>query len=67
MYVYIYIYILQSQEFDVYINYASTYREAVRVLENIFLKNGEAVEYLKVIGCVNLTTTHFTKHLLLRM
>lgn len=43
-------YFVQSQEFDVYINYASTYREAVSVLENVFLKNGEAVEYLKVIG-----------------
>ena len=39
---------LQSEEFDVYINYASTYREAVQVLENIFLKNDKAVEYLKV-------------------
>ena len=39
---------LQSEEFDVYINYASTYREAVQVLENIFLRNDKAVEYLKV-------------------
>ena len=34
-----------------YINYASTYGEAVCVLENI-LKDGEAVEYLKVFMCM---------------
>ena len=42
---------LQSEEFDVYINYANTYREAVSVLENL-LKNDEAVEYLEVQICM---------------
>ena len=43
-----YILYLQSQDFDVYINYASNYREAVNVLERL-LENAGAVEYLKVM------------------
>ena len=43
----------QSEEFDVYVNYARTYEEAVTVLQN-FTETDEAVEYLKVIlyACV---------------
>lgn len=39
---------MQSEEFDVYVNYARTYEKAVSVLQD-FMKNDEAVEYLKVI------------------
>lgn len=40
--------LLQSEEFDVYINYAGNYMDAVTVLENLLNKNTEAVKYLKV-------------------
>lgn len=43
-------FVIQSQEFDVYINYASSYREAVKALEQL-LENADAVEYLKVVIC----------------
>lgn len=43
-------FVIQSQEFDVYINYASSYREAVKALEQL-LENADAVEYLKVVFC----------------
>ena len=39
---------MQSEEFDVYVNYARTYEEAVTVLQN-FMETDEAVEYLKVL------------------
>ena len=40
--------LLQSEEFEVYINYARNYMDAVTVLENMLNKNTEAVKYLKV-------------------
>ena len=54
MYVYMYVcsvhgyMLLQSEEFEVYINYARNYMDAVTVLENMLNKNTEAVKYLKV-------------------
>jgi hypothetical protein len=38
----------ESQEFDVYTNYASSYSDSVNALEKL-LENAEAKEYLKVI------------------
>ena len=50
-------YYTQSEEFDVYVNYARTYEEAVTVLQT-FIETDEAVDYLKVIIRICMSTVH---------
>ena len=54
-------FVIQSQEFDVYINYASSYREAIKALEQL-LENADTVEYLKVVFCSLYVSLFSTVH-----